>query len=175
MGVGLGTERMRLDPLTFEHVALLLQLDSDPEVMRFITGGRASSRTEVEDEVHRSLGHRWVAFDRAEGRFVGWFALVPTGGGEYELGYRLCRDSWGRGLATEGCRVLVGRAFAQLAATRVWAQTMAVNVRSRRVMEACGLKFLRTFHEDWQEPIDGAEFGDVEYELRVLEPPVAET
>ena len=48
----------------------------------------------------------------------------------------------------------------------MWAQTMTVNDASRRVMERCGLRYVRTFFEEWSEgPIDGSEHGDVEYEL----------
>ena len=42
---------------------------------------------------------------------------------------------------------------------------MAVNTASRRVMEKAGLAHARNFHEDWQEPIEGAEQGEVEYAL----------
>jgi RimJ/RimL family protein N-acetyltransferase len=42
---------------------------------------------------------------------------------------------------------------------------MAVNAASRRVMEKAGLRYVRTFHLTWDEPIAGVEQGDVEYEL----------
>jgi RimJ/RimL family protein N-acetyltransferase len=42
---------------------------------------------------------------------------------------------------------------------------MAVNLASRRVMERCGLRHVRTFHLDWPEPIAGSDQGEVEYEL----------
>jgi hypothetical protein len=51
------------------------------------------------------------------------------------LGYRLRRSAWGHGYATEGARALVRRAFTELGVGRVVATTMAVNVRSRRVLE----------------------------------------
>jgi RimJ/RimL family protein N-acetyltransferase len=49
---------------------------------------------------------------------------------------------------------------------RVFAETMAVNVASRRVMEKAGLRLVRTFHQPWPDHIDGEEHGDVEYALR---------
>ena len=52
-----------------------------------------------------------------------------------------------------------------MGARRVWAQTMTVNEPSRRVLERSGLRFVRTFHLEWPEPIEGTELGDVEYEL----------
>jgi len=82
-----------------------------------------------------------------------------------ELGYRLRASAWGRGYATEGARALVRRAFTELAVTRIVANTMAVNTRSRRVLEKAGLTYLRTVHLDWPDPLPGNEHGDVEYQL----------
>jgi RimJ/RimL family protein N-acetyltransferase len=42
---------------------------------------------------------------------------------------------------------------------------MTVNLGSRRVMEKAGLKYVRTFFQDWPEVIEGGEHGDVEYAL----------
>jgi RimJ/RimL family protein N-acetyltransferase len=42
---------------------------------------------------------------------------------------------------------------------------MAVNLASRRVMEKSGLEYVRTFHQDWPDPIAGTEHGEVEYAL----------
>jgi RimJ/RimL family protein N-acetyltransferase len=47
----------------------------------------------------------------------------------------------------------------------VYAETMAVNRGSRRVMEKSGLRLVRTFHQSWPDRIEGDEHGDVEYAL----------
>ena len=78
---------------------------------------------------------------------------------------RLARAAWGRGLATEGARALIERGFAEMGLRRIFAETMAVNVASRRVLEKAGLTFVRTFHLAWDDPIPGAEHGEVEYEI----------
>ncbi|MEE3918772.1 GNAT family protein [Micromonospora sp. BRA006-A] len=72
----------------------------------------------------------------------------------------------GHGLATEGARALVRHAFDTVGVRRVWAQTMAVNDRSRAVMARAGLRYVRTFHLAFDDPIPGMEHGEVEYELR---------
>jgi RimJ/RimL family protein N-acetyltransferase len=159
------TERLDLRPITLDDVGLLVELDSDPEVMRYLTGGKPSTPADVEDVIRSSIGHRWIAAERATGDFVGWFGFHAAGDGEYEVGYRLRRAAWGRGLATEGTRALLALLFDELGATRVFAQTMAVNERSRAVMERCGMRYARTFHLEWDNPIDGTEHGEVEYEL----------
>ena len=48
---------------------------------------------------------------------------------------------------------------------RVVAEAMAVNTASRRVMEKAGLKLVRIFHQLWPHPVEGGQFGDVEYAL----------
>src|SRR5512143_1992882 len=138
-----------------DDVDLLVALDADPEVMRYVNGGKPSPRDETERIVRRSLGHRWVAFERDGDAFVGWFGLRPAGPHERELGYRLPRACWGRGLATEGSLALIDLAFTGLGARRVLAHTMTVNAASRAVMERCGLRYVRTFHLEWPEPIEG--------------------
>lgn len=159
------TARLDLRPASPEHVDLHVELDSDPEVMRFISGGRASTREEIERIVREVRGTRWTATLLDSGQFVGWFSLRTSGPAEFELGYRLRRVMWGQGLATEGTRALVNHAFAACHAARVWAQTMTVNARSRAVMERCGLHHMRTFHYDWPDLVEGGDDGDVEYEL----------
>ncbi|MFQ4147388.1 GNAT family N-acetyltransferase [Arthrobacter sp. LAPM80] len=52
---------------------------------------------------------------------------------EPELGYRLCNTAWGRGLATEGSRALIDRAFLNPAATSVMVETMAAEMAAGRV------------------------------------------
>ena len=64
------TERLRMDALTMEHIELLVALDADAEVMRYINGGQPTSRTEVAATIRASLGHRWAAFTRSGGEFV---------------------------------------------------------------------------------------------------------
>ncbi|MET7668427.1 GNAT family N-acetyltransferase [Micromonospora luteifusca] len=173
------TQRLRLRRLTMGDVGALVELDSDPEVMRFLSGGVATPLATVRDEQmprllagydrHPALG-RWAALDRETGEFLGWFALDPSADGtEAELGYRLRRSTWGRGLASEGSRALVRYAFDSVGVRRVWAETMAVNERSRRVMAKVGLHHVRTFHLQWDDPIPGTEHGEVEYELRAEE------
>jgi RimJ/RimL family protein N-acetyltransferase len=46
---------------------------------------------------------------------------------------------------------------------------MAVNSGSRRVMEKAGLRFVRAFHAEWPDAIEGSEEGDVEYALTKAE------
>ena len=174
----LETDRLLLRRFTDADVDDLVELDADPEVTRFITNGEPTARQTVADEIlpaylayyRRYPGYGfWAVIEKATGNFLGWFHLRPDPdrpvSDEPELGYRLRRDSWGKGYATEASRALIDRAFAELGATRVYAETMTVNAASRRVMEKAGLRLVRTFHADWPVRIPGDEHGDVEYAI----------
>jgi RimJ/RimL family protein N-acetyltransferase len=174
--VFLQTARLRLRRFTTADADYLVAVDGDPEVMRYLTNGKPTPREVVESEVlpsimrcyEQSEAGRWAAEDLASGEFLGWLSLRPPEDGstaELDLGYRLRRSAWGRGYATEGARALIRKAFTDLGTQRVFAQTMAVNTRSRRVMDRAGLRYLRTFHLQWDDPIPGTEHGEVEYEL----------
>jgi RimJ/RimL family protein N-acetyltransferase/acetyl esterase/lipase len=177
MQIFLETERLVLRRFTDDDIDDLVELDSDPEVMRFINGGRPTPRDEIENEVlpaylryyERYDGYGfWAAVERSTGRFVGWFHFRPAEGAppdEVELGYRLRKSAWGKGYATEGSRALIDKGFAELGVQRVIASTMVVNIASRRVMEKAGLRFVRIFHQPWPDYIEGEEEGDVEYAL----------
>lgn len=169
-----------MEPLTCEHTDLLVELDSDPEVLRFIFG-RALTREEslrwAEVRLDPAAGARglgtWAGFE--EDAFSGWWTLQPDGRDHdtAELGYRLRRDRWGRGLATEGSRALLDHALGTVALPRVWAQTMAVNAGSRRVMERLGMQHVRTEVHEWDDPLPGWEQGEVVYEITADEWPGA--
>ena len=179
-GVFLESERLVLREFTPDDLQLLVELDSDPEVKRYIDNGAPVDRDELTSMLQtwigwsaRSPGYgTWAAIEKASGLFLGWFHLRPgdgAGPSEPELGYRLRRDAWGQGYATEGSRALVEKAFGELGAERVYASTMVVNTASRRVMEKAGLRYVRTFHAEWPVRIPGDEEGDVEYAVERAE------
>lgn len=176
------TERLSLRAFTPADLDHLVALDNDPEVTRFLNGGRPTSRAAVRDRVLPRLLHDhpcwatrgyttrgyWAAWERATDTFLGWFEFRPVeedSAAVVELGYRLNRSAWGHGYATEGAVALIHAGFTARGVERVTANTMAVNTRSRRVMEKAGLSLVRRFTGDWPEAIEGAEHGEVEYAL----------
>ncbi len=171
----LETARLRLRPVEMSDVDSLVELDSDPAVMRFVTGGTPTPREVIEDWVlprarAELLAHRtgmWAASERTNAGFVGWFALrTPrhSSRSELELSYRLRRDAWGRGFATEASRALIAMSFREIAADRVFGSTLAANSPSRRVMEKVGMR-LSAIRLSGDEELSGLGGGEVEYEL----------
>lgn len=179
----LRTDRLLLRRFTPDDLDNLVELDGDPEVMRYLSGGRPTPREQLRDEVlPRFLAYYergddfgyWAAVDRDTQGFLGWFLFRPDRGvgpavtanrDGIELGYRLRRETWGKGYATEGSRALVTKGFKELGVQRVYAETMAVNTGSRRVMEKAGLRYECVFFPDWPDPVPGSEHGEVQYAL----------
>ncbi|GAA4491980.1 GNAT family N-acetyltransferase [Actinoallomurus oryzae] len=175
MSVFLETGRLTLRRFTEADEDDLVELDGDPEVMRFLTGGRPTSREEVRGRIlptilnyyerFEDLG-AWAAEERSTGGFLGWFHFRPYRNGprdgDIELGYRLRRPAWGKGYATEGSRALIHKGFTELGVDRVVAETMTVNAGSRRVLEKAGLKLVRM---RTVRTTEGTEHGVAEYAL----------
>jgi RimJ/RimL family protein N-acetyltransferase len=164
----LETQRLRLRGFTDTEAdaRLLFELDSDPEVMRYI-GPFGLPTVEAYRERMQTFWLPyyagppprgfWAALEKATDEFVGWFFLRPamdykfaaqagwTRASDIELGYRLRRSAWGRGLATEAAAALVGLALADPGVTCVVAAALVPNRGSTRVMEKAGLSRVREF------------------------------
>lgn len=169
---------MLLRRFTEADAGALAALYGDPRVMRFITT-QPPSIAEVTAKIlpeylreYHELPHglgSFAAVEKATGQLAGRFSVKPASSygltGGTELGYRLYPAFWGRGLATEGVRALIGLAFGQLHLDRVVATMMADNIGSWRVMEKCGLHRVRKFHYPDAHLMPGGEHGDYVYEL----------
>ena len=181
---------MRLRRFTQDDGRHLFDLDADPAVMRYLTGGAPTPRAAIDHEIlprflcydpQQPIFGFWAAEDRLDGTFLGWFSLRPAKDVADDplnivcLGYRLRRAVWGCGYATEGVRALIRLAFAQSNVNRVVATTYEENVASWRVMEKAGMRLRRrfrftpadlaatdTFQADPDELWDG---DDLEYAL----------
>ena len=147
-----------------------IDLERDPEVMRYLNGGHAIDHEEGGPDStflmpRGTEPYVWTARRTANDAFVGWFCLWPESAGSAELGYRLRRMDWSQGLASEGALALISWGFESAGYERILATTMAVNQASRRVMEKIGMHHVRTVHADLPDPIPGSEYGEVWYEV----------
>lgn len=175
----LDTERLILRRFTAGDADLLIELDGDPAVMRYLTGGEPTAPQDIRERDLPGIlaGYeRWggdfgvfAAQDKVSGAFVGWFLLRPERNGpldEVELGYRLRRAQWGKGYATEGSKALLGKAFAELGVRLVWAETMSRNEGSRKVMGKAGMTMTGTLDTPPDMlMVEGSEHGGVRYEI----------
>ncbi|HXJ81468.1 MAG TPA: GNAT family N-acetyltransferase [Candidatus Methylomirabilis sp.] len=142
----LETSRLRLRRLHASDEADLVELDRDPLVMRYVGSPRGVRTHEetverVRQRIHadHGAGGWWIIEDKHDGAFhgVGLLLGMPEGD-DVEVGYRLARRSWGRGIATEAAAALIDHAFAALRVPRMVAVVYPDNHPSRRVLSKLG-------------------------------------
>jgi [ribosomal protein S5]-alanine N-acetyltransferase len=126
---------------------------TDPDVMRYISGGVPRSDDQVREFFSRQQNHLrsrgfclWKLLLKPDARLIGFCGLQPLqldGADEVEIGWRLVKDQWGHGLATEAARVALHHAVEYAHLVRVIAIAMPENRPSLRVMEKLGMAFER--------------------------------
>jgi RimJ/RimL family protein N-acetyltransferase len=124
-------------------------LNADPEVMRFFPAPLTREQSdELAQRAERGIADRgwglWAAEVVESSRFIGFVGLAePQFDAHFtpavEVGWRLSRDQWGSGYATEAARAAVAFAFGELGLDEIVSFTAVVNERSRRVMERLGM------------------------------------
>jgi RimJ/RimL family protein N-acetyltransferase len=145
------TPRLRLVPLDDSHFDALHRLNSDPVVMRYITG-RPDTPEDTQSMIDRvkarwaEFGYSWWAFIRRDND-----DLIGTGciqhlnrdpAGPLETGWRLRQDAWGQGYASEAARHMVGWGFGTLKPELICAVCQPENTPSSTVMEKLGMHFV---------------------------------
>ncbi|MBQ5948116.1 GNAT family N-acetyltransferase [Massilia sp. ST3] len=146
----LSTARLRLEPMASAHYAGLRALNSDPEVMRYITGA-AETPEETRAVIERvqgrwrTVGYSWWSFlDRETGELVGAGCIQHLGhdpANPHEIGWRLRREHWGKGYAIEAARRMARFAFEELDAPLLCAICDPDNAASARVMQKLGMRY----------------------------------
>jgi RimJ/RimL family protein N-acetyltransferase len=169
----LHTDRLTLRPLAEADLTDLTAMNADPEVMAFIGPPMTAEQVAAElPDLVRGHGDFGLWTGLVGDDFTGvWFLSHDTDDAEAgEIGWRLPRHAWDHGYAVEGARAVVAHGFGTLGLTRLRAETMAVNTRSRRVMERLGMVHVRTWVGEWDDPIPGWEQGEVVYQLTSSRP-----
>jgi [ribosomal protein S5]-alanine N-acetyltransferase len=142
------TARTIMRPLTRADADVLFSWRGDAEVMRFASMGpdpdlaTTLERIEKAMKVDARFGFsKWLVLDRATGEPIGDAGLLPMPDSEdFELGYRLRKDQWGKGLATEIALAWVEHARTQLRLPHLVAFSLPDHVVSRRILEKVGFR-----------------------------------
>jgi len=126
MDIVIETDRLLFRKLTEDDAPLLYDLNLDPEIIRY--------------------HGRWAVHLRFGLEFIGWCCLkYLTETNEVDLGYRLKKNFWGNGYATEAARACIKYGFATLNLGRIVARALPANLASIKVLEKCGMEHL---HEE---------------------------
>jgi len=154
----LETDRLWLCPWELSNIPAARPVFGDPEVMRYINGGIPRSDDQIRESILRQQNHfrsrgfcLWKLLLKSDGRLIGDCGLQPLeldGVSEVEIGWRLAKDQWGHGFATEAARVALRHAVEYAHLERVIAIAMPENHASLRIMEKLGLTYERTSQKD---------------------------
>jgi len=170
----LTTERLRLEPFDDPHFEGLYDMNRDPEVMRYITG--KPETPEYTREVIGRVKARWAEwgyswwsfFEQDGGALVGAGCIQHLGRDKahpHEIGWRLRRDRWGRGYASEAARAMAAFAFDTVMAPQLVAVCQPANTASSHVMKKLGMHYRG--EERWYD-MDCAVYGMTVNEWRAL-------
>jgi ribosomal-protein-alanine N-acetyltransferase len=145
----LRTARLDLRQWSDADRAPFADLNADPEVMEHYP--RPLTRDESDQLLDRLAARireqgfgLWAAGRRSDGQLLGFVGLQHVPFEEHytpaiELGWRLRRDAWGFGYATEAARACADYAFAELGVRELFAMARPANEPSRRVMSRLGM------------------------------------
>lgn len=157
--VELTTPRLRLRQWRESDKAPFAELNADPEVMRFFASTQTREQSDRSiavwtDELDQRGWSNWAVEQGLDGRFVGFVGLtIPKRALLFmpcvEIGYRLARAHWGKGLATEAGREVLRFGFDVLELPEVVSFTAILNVPSQAVMRRLGMV---DAHEDFEHP-----------------------
>lgn len=141
-------------------------MNADPVVMADLGGildrGASDRKLDRFDNAFDNYGYgRWVVegpLDGADSCFLGYTGIMPNRddhplGHHEDLGWRLRREAWGHGYASEAARAALHDAFDRVGLTEVVAYTALDNLRSQAVMARVGLR--RDSSRDFDAHYDG--------------------
>lgn len=159
------SERLSFRLMDITDKSLFLDLDSDPEVMRFINGGIPTTEQEYEDiyiprhstfrNPEKGWGY-WATFIAETNTFIGWVLVRPmnffnedTDLDNIELGWRFKQLAWGKGYATEAAQAILTALKEQVGYNKFTAIAVSDNTGSIKIMEKLGMNFAKKqIHQD---------------------------
>ncbi|MDQ2718474.1 MAG: GNAT family N-acetyltransferase [Bacteroidota bacterium] len=155
------TERLILREILPTDIDGMYELDSDPEVHKYLGNKPVTSKEQIIDVISfirqqyidNRIG-RWAIIDKKTDEFIGWtglkFVTDETNNHKkyYDLGYRLIKKYWGKGIATETAFASLEYAFDILDIKEVYAMADCKNIGSNNILKKVGLNLIETFDLD---------------------------
>lgn len=152
------TKRLILREMTEKDVMGMYELDSDPEVHRYLGNKPISTEDQAlqiiqnvrQQYIERGIG-RWSVIDKESDEFIGWAGLkleqreINGNVDYYDLGYRLKRKFWGLGIGKECAYESLKYGFEKMDLKEIFAAAHIQNQASNKILEGLGLKYLETF------------------------------
>ena len=159
------SERLCYKLMDASDADLLFELDQDPAVMKYLTNGKPSSRTHINNvllprmQKYRNPDKGWGLWqvNHVESKsYIGWILVRPMNffsdnrnDADIELGWRFKQRSWGQGYATEAAQAVMMALHRQVCYQKFTALAVTDNKGSIRIMEKIGMSYQKTaVHKD---------------------------
>jgi ribosomal-protein-alanine N-acetyltransferase len=162
----LETERLILRAFLPTDDAGMFELDSNPEVHRFLGNKPVThideSRGYIENVRQQYTDNgigRWSVILKDTNEFIGWSGIkliketINDHQNFYEIGYRFIQKHWGKGYATEAGLAFVDYAFNEMKVEKLHAYADAGNKGSRNILEKLGMHYVNSFEYDGEEEV----------------------
>ncbi len=174
------TERLLIRDFDLCDKNDFFEMDSDPEVHRYIENKPVNSMEQIQDMiqfvqnqyVENGVG-RWAVVDKQTSECLGWCGLkyfrVPLNNHVdiYELGYRFKQKHWGKGYATESSIAVLDYGFDRLNLNIIYALADARHVKSKHVLNKLGFQHVEVFDYDGH-PCDWFELSKTKWSDRLV-------
>lgn len=159
----LETERLCFRKLTPSDEMHIFELDSNPEVHKYLGNHPITTIAQARDYIDNINGQyerngigRMAAILKDTGEFIGWAGLKlehdENGHDEfYDVGYRFIERYWGNGYATEAAQFFVDYGFNVLKMEKINASALAGNIGSCKALEKAGLQYIESYDYDGEE------------------------
>ena len=146
----IATDRLLLRAWNKKDLIPFAKLNADPVVMNYFPSVMSTEESNILAEkittkIDANGWGFWAVECLSDKRFIGFVGLnephydmpvYPC----FEIGWRLSRDAWGKGYATEAAEACLEFAFSTLKLNQVYSFASLPNIRSRSVMERLGMK-----------------------------------
>ncbi len=160
MEIYIETDRLIIRDIEESDAEGIFDLDSDPEVHEFLDNSLVKTIDEARDVINyirkqyveNGIG-RLAIIDKETNDFIGWTGLKYEQGirenfSYYDLGYRLRKKYWGKGIATETAIESLKLGFTKFNLNEIYAAADVNNIGSNKILKKVGLKYIETFELD---------------------------
>jgi RimJ/RimL family protein N-acetyltransferase len=150
MNIIFETPRLILRQFTEADPPLILLLNSDPEIVKYVHEPTLQTEEQAKKilvenilpQYEKKLG-RWAIHTKEKLDFIGWCGLKYRPElDEIDLGYRLMQKAWGKGFATEAAQYTLEYGFKSLDLKLITGRAHIENIASIKVLEKIGMDFI---------------------------------
>ncbi|MFN8144987.1 MAG: GNAT family N-acetyltransferase [Bacteroidia bacterium] len=146
------TSRLILRPMVEADARHMFDMNNDPDVVRF-TGNKAYENIEevlnyirTNDQFEKYKLGRFTILDKITGEYIGWCGLKFLEDiNEIDLGYRLLKKNWGKGIATESSIAMLDYGFLTLGLERIVGRAVKENINSIHILQKLGMTYEKEF------------------------------